>query len=265
MSKAIKLVAIYLVSALMFSLVAGKVNAEEKPVAVVNGVSIPQERLEIRVKSIVAQGQTDSPQMRDSVREELINIELISQEAVKNGVDKQTEVVGQIEFAKQSILASAYMQDFVKKNPVSEDALKQEYETIKLANSSKEYKVSHILVKEEAEAKSIAAKIKKGSKFDKLAKKHSLDPGSKEKGGELDWSRPGTFVPSFDSAMMSLKKGEVSAPVKSDYGWHIIKLDDVRDFTFPDFQEVKSDIAQRMQQQTVMKAVEDIRKSAKIE
>ena len=250
---------------LLSALTLGQVYAEESPVAVVNGVVIPQARLEMRVKSIVDQGQADSPEIRDSVREELINIELVSQEAVKNGVDKQAEVMDQIEFARQSILASAYMQDYVKKNPVSEDALKQEYETLKLANSTKEYKASHILVKEEAEAKSILAKLKKGSKFDKLAKKHSLDPGSKNNGGELDWSRPGTFVPSFDSAMISLKKGEMSAPVQSNYGWHIIRLDDVRDSVFPSLDEVKSKLMQNMQQQVVMKTVEDIRKSAKIE
>lgn len=265
MSKAIKLVAISLVSTLIVALVAGRVNAEDKPVAVVNGTAIPQERLEMRVKSIIAQGQPDSPEMRDSVREELINIELISQEAVKNGVDKQAEVVSQIELARQSILASAYMQDYLKKNPIGDDILKQEYETVKLSTNNKEYKVRHILVKEEAEAKSIEAKLKKGSKFDELAKKYSLDPGSKNKGGDLDWSKPGTFVPPFDNAMVNLKKGEVSEPVKSDYGWHIIKLDDVRDAVSPSFDEVKPELMQKMQRQAAMKAVEDVRKSAKIE
>ena len=252
--------------ALFSALAASQVYAAEKPVAVVNGVSIPQARLEMRVQSASEQGQPDSPELRNSVREELISIELVSQEAVKKGLDKQAEITSQLELARQSVLAGAFMQDYFKNHPVSEDALKQEYETLKLATSSKEYKARHILVKEEAEAKSIAAQLKKkGAKFDKLADKHSLDPGSKGKGGELGWSMPNNYVPPFADAMVSLKKGEVSAPVQSNFGWHIIKLDDVRDFNFPAFEEVKSNLMQRMQQQTAMKAVEDLRKSAKIE
>lgn len=261
MLKAFNLAAIALFSALA----AGQVYAEEKPVAVVNGVPIPQARQDMRVKSMAAQGQPDSTELRNSVREELITVELMSQEAVKKGLDKQAETVSQLELARQSVLVGAFMQDYLKNNPISEDALKQEYETLKLTTGSKEYKASHILVKDEAEAKSIAAQLKKGAKFSKLASKHSLDPGSKGKGGDLGWSMPGNYVPSFADAMVSLKKGEVSAPVQSNFGWHIIKLDDVRDFNFPSFQEVKSNLVQRMQQQGAMKAVEELRKSAKIE
>ncbi len=261
MLKPFKLAALALFSALA----AGQVYAEEKPVAVVNGVAIPQARLEMRVKSAASQGRMDSPELRKDIREELISVELMSQEAVKKGFDKQDEIKNQLELSRQSVLIGAYMQDYFKNHPISEDALKQEYETLKLATGSKEYKARHILVKEEAEAKSIAAQLKKGGKFNKLADKHSLDQGSKGKGGELDWSMPSSYVPPFADAMVSLKKGEVSAPVKSDFGWHIIKLDDVRTFNFPEFPEVKSNLTQRMQQQEAMKAVEELRKAAKVE
>lgn len=261
MLKPFKLAALALFSALA----AGQVYADDKPVAVVNGVAIPQARLDMRVKSVAAQGQPDSAELRNSVRDELISVELMSQEAVKKGFDKQAETMNQLELARQSVLVGAFMQDYVKNHPISEDALKQEYETLKLATSSKEYKARHILVKDEAEAKSIAAQLKKGAKFDKLAGKYSLDTGSKNNGGDLGWSMPGNYVPPFADAMVNLKKGEVSAPVKSNFGWHIIKLDDVRDFNFPALQEVKSELTQRMQQKAVIKAVEELRQSAKIE
>lgn len=250
---------------LFSALATGQVYAEEKPVAVVNGVSIPQARLDMRVKSAAAQGQPDSPELRNAVLEELISVELMSQEAVKKELDKQAETMNQLDLARQSVLAGAFVQHYLKNHPISEDSLKQEYESLKLASGSKEYKARHILVKDEAEAKSIAAQLKKGAKFNTLASKHSLDPGSKEKGGELDWSMPGNYVPPFAEAMTSLKKGEVSAPVQSNFGWHIIKLDDVRDFNFPSFQEVKSNLMQRLQQQSLMKNVEELRQSAKIE
>lgn len=251
--------------ALFAALAASQAYAEDKPAATVNGVAIPQARLDLRVKAVAAQGQPDSPELRNSVRDELISIELMSQDVEKRGLDKQADVQTQLELAKQSVLVGAFVQDYYKNHPISDEALKQEYETIKLANGGKEYKARHILVKDEALAKSIAAQLKKGAKFDKLAGKHSIDPGSKSKGGELDWSMPRNYVPEFADAMVALKKGETSAPVQSNFGWHIIKLDDVRDYNFPALDDIKSELTQRMQQQALMKAVEELRKSAKIE
>ncbi len=255
----------YAAFALSVALLTSPLYAEDKPVAVVNGVTIPQARLEMRVKSAASQGQPDNPELRKTARDELISVELMSQEAVKKGLDKQPETMTKLDLARQSVLVGAFVQDHYATHPITDEALQQEYETLKLATGSREYKARHILVKEEAQAKSIAAQLKKGGKFNKLASKHSLDPGSKDKGGELDWSMPGNFVPQFSNAMVSLKKGEVSDPVKSDFGWHIIKLDDVRDFNFPPLQEVKPELTQRLQQQSVMKAVEELRGKAKIE
>ena len=238
---------------------------EEKLTAKVNGVVIPPSRIDLRVKDLVARGEMDSPELRKAVRDELINYEIMAQESVKKGFDKQEETISQLATAKQSILVGAFVQDYFKNHPISEDALKQEYENLKAAAGSKEYKARHILVKDEAEAKSIVAQLKKGAKFDKLASKYSLDPGSKEKGGALEWSMPASFVKPFSDALVDLKKGAVSAPVQSEFGWHVIKLDDVRDFNFPPYREVKQNLMQRSQQQALQKAVAEMRATAKIE
>ena len=261
--------------ALLAALVGGLVYAADKPTApaseeekttiTVNGVTIPQTRIDARIKSIVAQGQMDSPELRKAVREELINLEIMAQESVKKGFDKQAETISQLDTAKQSALVGAFVQDYFKNHPISEDDLKKEYENLKKTAGDKEYKARHILVQEEAEAKSIVSQLKKGAKFDKLASKYSLDPGSKEKGGALEWSMPANFVKPFAEALVSMKKGSVSAPVKSEFGWHIIKLDDVRDFNFPPYREVKQNLMQRAQQQAIQKAVAEMRTTAKIE
>ena len=240
-------------------------TTQTKNGAVVNGITIPQSRIELRVKDLISKGQVDSPELRKAVRDELINLEIMAQEAVKKGFDKNEETVSQLDMAKQSILVGAFVQDYFKNHPISEDDLKKEYEELKKSAGGKEYKARHILVKEEAEAKSISAQLKKGAKFDALASKHSLDPGSKEKGGALDWAMPANFVKPFSDALVALKKGGVSAPVQSEFGWHIIKLEDVREFKFPAYREVKQNLMQRSQQQAIQKAVADMRTAAKIE
>lgn len=269
----------FAVAALLATLGSGLALAADKPAsatptnqtksdnngAVVNGKMIPQSRIELRVKDLISKGQVDSPELRKAVREELVNLEIMAQEAVKKGFDKDGETVSQLDMAKQSILVGAFVQDYFKNHPISEDDLKKEYEELKKSAGGKEYKARHILVQDEAEAKSIAAQLKKGAKFDALASKHSLDPGSKEKGGALDWAMPANFVKPFSDALVALKKGAVSAPVQSEFGWHIIKLEDVREFKFPAYREVKQNLMQRSQQQAIQKAVADMRATAKIE
>lgn len=251
--------------ALFSALAVNQVYAQEKPVAVVNGVIIPQARVNMHVKAVASQGKMDTPELRLAIKDELINREIMAQDAIKQGFDKLPETISQFELAKQTVLVNAFLQDYLKDHPISEDTIKQEYENIKKTTGSKEYNTRHILVKDESEAKSIAAQIKKGAKFEDLAKKHSLDQGSRDKGGSLGWALPANFTPTFADALASLKKGGVSAPVKSDAGWHLIKQDDVRDFKFPAYQEVKANIMQRLQQQSVQKAIADMRAKAKIE
>jgi peptidyl-prolyl cis-trans isomerase C len=252
---------------------ASPVYAEDKPAAKVTAISIPQELIDQRIKMVTAQqGQPDTPELRKAVREELINVELLSQEALKKGLDKQPETIQQLESVKKQVLVGAFVQDYVKTHPVSEEAIEKEYNNLKSNLGNKEYSVRHILVDKESEAKSIAAKLKKGGKegnFDKLAKANSKDTGSKERGGDLGWipvgNIPNAFVKPFGDALMKLGKGQVSEPVKSQFGWHIIKLEDVRDLKVPPLDEIKPQLTQRLQQQAVKQMITDLRDKAKVE
>ncbi len=239
--------------------------AEEKAVATVNGVAIPQSRMDMRIKFIVTQSQgqqADTPELRKRVAEELVDLELLSQAAVKKGFDKQPDTVQQLELARQSTLAGAYVEDYVKNHPISEDALKKEYEGVKGKPGAVEYKVAHILVKTENEANAIEAQLKKGAKFDTLAKQKSQDPISKTHGGDMGWNVPSNFVQPFAAALASLKKGEVSAPVQTQYGWHIIKLEDQRDVPF---EQLKPSLLNYLRNQSVQKAIAELKASAKIQ
>ncbi len=239
-------------------------KAAGKAAALVNGVAIPQARVDLRVKVAAQQGQPDTPEMRKAIRDDLVNLEVISQAAVKAGLDKQPETAQQIELARQSVLAGAFVQDYAKNHPISDEALKQEYENLKLRVGNKEYKLSHILVESEDEAKKVAAEVKK-SKFSKVAKAKSKDPGSANNGGDLGWAVPSNFVQPFGEAVLKLNKGQVSAPVQTQYGWHIIKLEDTRELKVPTFEEMKPNLEKRLQQQAIQKAIEDLRAKAKIE
>ncbi len=249
--------------ALLSTLATSSAFAESKSATTVNGVAIPHARLDMRVKAALAQGQPDSAELRNAVRDELINIEVLAQAANKKGLSKQAEVVQQIELSKQSILASAFIQDYLKSHPVSDAVLKQEYEKINQQRGNKEYKVSHILLKTEVEAKTVAEQLK-NSKFEDVAMDKSQDPGSSVKGGDLGWALPGGFVKPFADAMVAMSKGQISAPVQSQFGWHVIKLEDTRDLKVPSFDEVKPQLIQHMQQQLVQKVIGEQRAKATI-
>ncbi len=239
--------------------------AADKAAAVVNGVTISQERVEMNVKGAISQGQADSPELRKAIREDLINREVMVQSATKNGLEKDSNVAQQIEIAKQTVLVNAFIQDYLKKNPVSEDQLKKAYETLKAKLGDKEYSARHILVATEGEAKDIIAQLGKKGKFETLAKK-SMDTGSAENGGSLGWAVPKNFVEPFANALLNLKKGEYTkTPVQTQFGWHVIKLDDVRSLKVPTYNELKPQLQQRLQQTEIQKAVADLRATAKIE
>ncbi len=187
-------------------------------VATVNGQAISQNTYNAFVAEQKAQGAPDSPELQNAVKEELVRRELLTQEAKKKGLDKKPEIQGQMELAKQAVLIRAYLSDYVRANPVSEDKLKKDYEAIKASLGNTEYKVRHILVASEDEAKGIIAKLEKGDKFADLAKQ-SKDPGSKDNGGELGWSAPNAYVKPFSEAMTKLKKGEYTkTPVTKHAG-----------------------------------------------
>jgi peptidyl-prolyl cis-trans isomerase C len=245
---------------------AGVAHAQSGAVAKVNGVTIPQSRADTLIKEMSAQGRPDTPELRDAIKQELINREIVAQEAVKKGLNKRPEVVTQIDLQRQAVLINAYLQDYLKANPVTDDAVRKEYERVKESAGAREYKVRHILVETEDEGKQLIAQIRKGGSFEKLAGEKSKDQGSKDRGGDLDWATPARYVPAFGQAITKLKKGQMTdAPVQTQFGWHVIRLDDERPAKFPSFEEVKPQIEQQLRQQSVNKIFTDLRAKAKIE
>ncbi|KQV36794.1 peptidyl-prolyl cis-trans isomerase [Massilia sp. Root335] len=235
-------------------------------VATVNGKPIPAAKVDQVVKQVVAQGKaTDSPQLREAIKKDLIGREVLIQEADKQGVGTRPDVKNAIDNARQSIIINAMLADYIKKNPVKDADIKAEYDKYKAQVGDKEYHARHILVGTEDEAKQIIAKLKGGAKFEDLAKQ-SKDPGSAPNGGDLDWANPASFVPEFSKAMTSLQKGQVTeTPVHTQFGWHVIKLEDVRPAKVPPLEEVKQQVAESLQQRKLAAYREELMKKAKIQ
>jgi peptidyl-prolyl cis-trans isomerase C len=235
-------------------------------VAKVNGVAVSQQHLDLLVKNLVAQGRQDTPEMREQLKQQMIARELIVQDAVRRGLDKNPEVAARLALARQDVLVNSAMQEMAKAHPVTDEAMRKEYERIKAQLGAKEYKVRHILVAKEDEAKDIIAQIKKGASFEKLAAERSIDPGTKTNGGDLDWGPPARYVKPFADALAKLKKGQMTdAPVQTQHGWHVIRVDDERATRIPGFEEAKPQLQQLLQNQALEKAVSDLRAKAKIE
>ncbi|MBS0509422.1 MAG: peptidylprolyl isomerase [Proteobacteria bacterium] len=234
--------------------------------AIVNGKAVPKERVETLKQQVERSGRPISPEMENQIKEEVIAREIFMQEAQKRGLEATPDYKAQMELARQTILIRELFVDFQKKNPVTDAEIQAEYDKFVAANAGKEYKASHILVEKEEDAKAIIAALKKGAKFEEIAKKQSKDPGSGARGGDLDWASPSSYVPEFTEALVKLEKGKTTqTPVKSQFGWHVIRLDDVRDAQLPKLDEVKPQIAQQLQQQKLAKFQEDLRTKAKVE
>jgi peptidyl-prolyl cis-trans isomerase C len=240
--------------------------AAKPAIATVNGVPVPQSRADLLMQQQLQRGGADTEQMRGMVREELVNREIIMQEAQKSGIAKQPEVQTQLDMARQEILVSAYLRDWVRKHPVTEAEVQKEYERAKAQHGDKEYKARHILVETEDQAKSLIAELKKGGKFDDLAAKNSKDTGSAQRGGDLDWNVPATYDKQFSEAMVKLEKGKYTdTPVRTRFGFHIIQLDDVRPARFATLAELKPRIQQVLAQGKIEGLVKELRAKAKIE
>ncbi|MEJ8809572.1 peptidylprolyl isomerase [Variovorax ureilyticus] len=234
--------------------------------AIVNGKPVPKARMEVLAQQLAAAGRPVTPEMQDQLREEVIAREVFMQEAQKQGLDATDDYKNQLELARQAILIRQLFENYRKTNTVSDADAKAEYDKFVAANSGKEYKARHILVETEDQANKILADLKKGAKFEDIAKKQSKDPGSGANGGDLDWASPASFVPEFSEAMVKLGKGEMTQkPVKSQFGYHIIRVDDIRQAQLPKFEEVKPQIVQQLQQQRLQKYQEDLRAKAKVE
>ncbi len=233
---------------------------------VVNGVTIPAARFELVVEAQESQGQAAGADLNRGVRENLIALELITQLAVKEGLEKDPKLQAQIDLTREQILARAYQARYAKAHPISDDVLRADYERMKTELGKSEYLAEHILVVKEEDAKAIIADLKKGGDFEKIAKEKSIDTGSRDKGGKLDWATPVSFDKAFSDAMVKLKKGETTdVPVKSPFGYHVIRLIDVRPLEAPPFDEVKDRIRQAKEQEAFSQMVQQLRAKAKVE
>jgi peptidyl-prolyl cis-trans isomerase C len=241
-------------------------SAWAQNVAIVNGKPVPTSRVEALSQQVASQGKPVTPEMQAQIKEEVINREVFMQEAQKRGVDGSDEFKTQMELARQAIMIRALFADYQKKNPVTDEEVKAEYDKFAAANGGKEYRARHILVEKEDVAKKLIADIKKGGKFEDIAKKNSKDPGSGANGGDLDWANASSYVAEFSEAMTKLEKGKMTdTPVKSQFGYHIIRLDDVRQAQLPPIEQVKPQITQQLGQQKLAAFQKEMRDKAKIE
>ena len=253
--------------ALLMLLVSGlsQTALADNAVATVNGKPIKQSIYDYIVKDATARGQKVDDNVREIIVNKLISSELVYQEAQRVGLDKQPDFIAKEELARRELLVNAFLQDYVKKNPISEAETKAAYEQYKKELGEKEYSARHILVSTEAEAKDLIAQLNKGADFAKLAKEKSKDPGSKEKGGDLGWFSLGGMVKPFSDAVAKLQKGGISTePVQTQFGWHVIKLEDTRTTQAPAYDKVKEGLQKQLQQRQLEKLLTDLRAKAKI-
>ena len=241
-------------------------SALAQNIAIVNGKAVPKARLDALAQQVAKSGRPVTPEVEQQMRDAVITREVFAQEAEKLGLTGGDDYKNQMEIARQSVLIAVLIDDFKKKNAVTDAELKAEYDKFAAANSGKEYKAHHILVEKEADAKAIIASIKKGGKFEDIAKKQSKDTGSGANGGNLDWANPSSYVAEFSEAMLKLNKGQMTeAPVKTQFGFHIIRIDDIRSAQLPAFEQVKPQIAQQLDQQRLATYQQNLREKAKVE
>ena len=254
--------------AVAFAAIAAPALAQNA--AVVNGKAIPSAKVDALIKK---SGQPESPELRAKARDMLVDRELIEQDAAKRGLLERDDVQEQLASARLNVLVAAEFEDYVKNSPATDEELHKQYDKIKAQfGNGKEYHAHHILVDKEADAKAIIAKLKGGAKFEDIAKAQSKDKGSGANGGDLDWANPGTYVPEFSAALTGLKKGQITqTPVKTQFGWHVIRLDDTRDAKIPSFEDVKPQLLEMMmgdqnwQRAKFQAMLKDLREKAKIQ
>ena len=257
---------VLIASALVSLLSLGATAALAQNIAIVNGKAVPKARMDSLSLQFQSTGRPITPEVQEQMRQHLIALEVFTQEADKLGLSSSDEFKAQMELARQTVLANQLIKEFEKKNAITDELLKAEYDKFAAANGGKEIKARHILVDKEADATAIIASLKKGAKFEEIAKKRSKDTGSGAKGGDLDWANPSSYVPEFSAALQALKKGQLTdKAVKTQFGFHIIRVDDVRDIKLPTFDEVKPQIADQMKQDKRGTYQRDLLGKAKVE
>ncbi|WP_153075345.1 peptidylprolyl isomerase [Paraburkholderia bonniea] len=235
-------------------------------IAVVNGTPIPKARADAMISQLVRQGQQDTAQLQLAVREELVNREILMQEAIRRGLPAEPDIKAQIAVAQQTVVLRALIENVMKEIQPTDAEIKARYDAMVKDAGGTEYHLHHILVDNEQQAKDLIAKIRAGASFEALAKTFSKDPGSGKNGGDLDWSDPKAYVPEFAAAASQLKKGQMTdTPVHTQFGWHIIRVDDTRTVPPPPLAQVRAQIVQQIQQEKLQAFEENLRKKAKIQ
>lgn len=250
--------------ALAVAMLSGAGPAMAQNLAVVNGKPVPKARVQALMEQAQRAGQPVTPELEAQARDQVVLREIFVQEAERRGLAQRPAYKDQMELARQGILIRELFEDHRAKNPVTDEQARADYERFKAQASGQEYRARHILVETEDEANKLIAQIKGGASFEELAKANSKDPGSGANGGDLDFAKPDAYVPEFGNAMKALAKGQMTdAPVKSDFGWHIIRLEDTREAPFPSFDEVKDQLKQRLEQQQMQSFQDELRSKAK--
>ena len=256
----------HLLSALAVAALCIALPASAQNIAIVNGKPVPKARADVLAAQLAKAGRPMTPEMTGQIKDEVISREIFMQEAQKRGLEATEDFKAQMELARQTLLIRELFTEYQKANPVTDAEVKAEYDKFAATNGGKEYRARHILVEKEDDAKAIIASLKKGGKFDEIAKKQSKDTGSGANGGDLDWANPGSYVPEFSAALVKLKKGQVTdVPVKTQFGYHVIRLDDTREAQLPKLDDVKPQIVQQLSQVKITKFQDELRSKAKIE
>ena len=252
-------------AALAAALMAVGGMAAAQNIAVVNGKPITRAKADAFVQELIKQGQQDTPQLQALVRQELVDREILVQEAERRGLSAKNDVKFQLDNARQQVLINALVQDHLSKSAITDADIRAEYDRLTKGDAGKEYSARHILVEKEDEAKAIIDRLKKGAKFEELAKQ-SKDPGSAANGGDLDWADARSFVEPFSKAMVALQKGKYTeAPVQTQFGWHVIRLDDTRVSKPPEFDAVKDQLAESMKRRKLQEFQQTLKAKAKIQ
>ncbi|MCU7940084.1 MAG: peptidylprolyl isomerase [gamma proteobacterium symbiont of Bathyaustriella thionipta] len=240
--------------------------AEDKILATVNGQDVTESQLEIAAAQSKINYKEITPEQKKLLTEALVNRQLVLGEAIKNKYDKDPDITARIKALTDSYIAANYLATVAEKYQSSEDEMMAYYEKNVINNTPREYKARHILVKTEDEAKALIKEIKGGADFSELAKEKSTDTGSATKGGDLGWFTQKDMVASFSKAVAGLKKGELAqAPINSQFGWHVIILDDERATPPPEFTAVKQDIDKILIKIKLNTYLSDLNANAKIE
>lgn len=248
------------------SAASGAGTEQARPFASVNGVAIPQVEARIILEERRASGATDSPALQNAVRNQLVGRELFAQQARKLGLDRDPAVQARIRMGNEENLARAYQQDYVARNPPTEEQVRKEYDSTKQRSGDKEFHLRQIVLATEDEAKGVIARLRSGESLQSLATQ-SRDESSRNRGGDLGWISPGNLLPQFAEAVQKLNKGQYTAqPVKSAAGWHVLLLEDQRPFTMPPYDaRMQAQIRQALARQALAAHLAELTKAAKIE